>query len=66
MDEPQETSTDAALPKRLLDRGDLARLFHVTRETIRIWERKGKLPEPLVVGLKPLWRAETIAALLGR
>jgi hypothetical protein len=65
MDDPRKILPPPALPE-LLDRGDLARLFHVTRPTILAWERQGKLPGPLVAGLKPLWSAESIAALLGR
>jgi hypothetical protein len=64
MDEHQESSPFLPLPRKLLDRGDLAEMFGVTRETIRDWQKRGLLPGPIVVGTKPLWRAEAIAALL--
>jgi hypothetical protein len=63
MDEHQESS-HPPLPDRLLDRGDLARMFQVSRETIRDWQKRGLLPGPIVVGTKPFWTPQAIAVLL--
>jgi hypothetical protein len=66
MDDPQQSPPHPDLPARTLDRGDLSRIFRVTRQTIRDWERKGRLPKPMSVNPKPLWEAGVIAELLGR
>jgi hypothetical protein len=63
MDEHQESS-HPPLPDRLFDRGDLSRMFHVSPETIRDWQKRGLLPVPIVVGTKPFWTPQAIAALL--
>jgi excisionase family DNA binding protein len=55
-----------AVTLELLTVDDLAKLFHVSGQTIGLWIKAGKLPQPTRVGHKRLWRAADIDALFAR
>jgi excisionase family DNA binding protein len=54
----------ATATKPFLTVEDLAEMFYVTKDTIREWKRDGRLPAPLKVGKRLLWRAEQLAEIL--
>src|SRR5947209_3319893 len=45
---------------------DLMKMFSVTRETIYDYRKAGKLPEPLKIGKRMLWRADKLDKFLER
>jgi predicted DNA-binding transcriptional regulator AlpA len=53
-----------ALPERLLNRRAVADLFGISRETLRVWEKRGLLPTPLRMGRRAYWDPRVIVALL--
>jgi predicted site-specific integrase-resolvase len=54
-------------PERYWRRGDLATLFSVSLETVRNWQRQGRLPEPAVtIAGRAYWRPEDIRGLLDK
>jgi len=60
-----ELDTPDSLPIRpLVSVPDLARVFHCTTNTIKTRIADGRLPRPMVIGGRYLWKAETITALI--
>jgi hypothetical protein len=55
-------STPALAP--LLTRADLAATFHCSQETIKIWERSGRIPKGIRLGQKTLWNRAVIERFL--
>jgi predicted DNA-binding transcriptional regulator AlpA len=61
------TSTETrrpALPDRLLDTGDLAKLFGVSRDTVLRWSDSGAIPPGRRFGRVIRWTADDIRPLL--
>jgi len=58
-------STPDALAAELWGRPQVALVFRVSAETVKRWEKQGRLPAPLRIGAKPLWPADVIRALAG-
>jgi hypothetical protein len=50
----------------LLTRQDVAALFHITPQSVTLWVKLKKLPRPLRIGRRLLWRHETLEKLLGK
>ena len=48
----------------MVTREELAVLFRVDRQTISNWVKRKRLPPPLRVGRKLLWRNETLERFL--
>ena len=55
--------TPAELAAQLWGRSDVAQVFRVTAETVKKWERDGKLPSAVRIGHKPFWPADVIRDL---
>lgn len=54
------------LPRdRMINTQDLARVFNVSRPTITAWTREGRIPPPIKIGNKLLWRRDVLVGLLG-
>ena len=51
-------------PGPMVTREELAVLFRVDRQTISNWVRNKRLPPPVRVGRKLLWRHETVDRFL--
>ena len=58
-----KAETPAGLAAQLWGRSDVALIFRVTTETVKKWERDGKLPAAVRIGHKPFWPAEVIRHL---
>lgn len=56
-------STPDGLAAELWGRPEVAVVFKVSAETIKRWEKEGRLPAPLRVGARPLWPANVIRAI---
>jgi len=48
----------------MLNANQLAELLGVSRRTIQLWEKSGKVPEPIRIGRTVRWRREEIEAWL--
>jgi predicted DNA-binding transcriptional regulator AlpA len=46
----------------LLTASEAASLCHVVPRTWRTWHATGKIPQPIHIGRKPLWRPEELRA----
>lgn len=55
----QENQATAG-PEPLWGRAELAKIFGVTTQGIRQWQRAGKLPPAIMVGRRSLWSPKTI------
>jgi predicted DNA-binding transcriptional regulator AlpA len=53
-----------ALPDRLVPRPEVARMFGITEQTVRIWEQDGRLPKSIKLGRRSYWRPEALAKIL--
>jgi predicted DNA-binding transcriptional regulator AlpA len=49
---------------RYLTVDDVAELLHVKRETVCVYHRHGRLPPPVKVGRRLLWRSDQREALM--
>lgn len=54
--------TGTTLPK-LVNAGDLAELFQVSKTTIFRWSRAGRIPPPVKVGKQFYWREGAVSKL---
>jgi predicted DNA-binding transcriptional regulator AlpA len=50
----------AIVPDHYLDSEQCAQLFHVSPATIRSWSQSGRLPRPVKIGRRLLFRAEEV------
>jgi excisionase family DNA binding protein len=55
-----------AEPKPYLTQDEVARRLEVTGQTVRRWRAEGRLPKPIQIGRKLLFRAGDIDAHLAR
>jgi prophage regulatory protein len=63
-DLPSALTADPAGAPLVADARRLARLLDVGLRTIRAWDASGKLPEPVRIGGRVVWRLDELRAWL--
>lgn len=51
--------------EKLYTKQEVARWAHCTPRCIDLWVRQGKLPEPIKIGARPLWKESDLLKLVG-
>ncbi len=57
--------TPDALAAQMWDRSQVAKVFRVSTETVKRWQKEGRLPAPVQIGSRSLWPADVIRAVAG-
>lgn len=52
------------MPERMLTTKEVADLLCITRRTLNRWIHLGKVPKPINIGRKNLWKEADIKALI--